>query len=280
MASAAAVWCCAGLSALLLGWPTEVHADLMLYPTRVVLSGRTRSAQVELVNRSTLTQTFRISLVDRRMTETGDIVAASGEEDDPRSAQRLLVFTPRQITLPAGQTQTVRISARKPAELAEGEYRSHLQFDRISTTDSVTEASPTSPDSGQVAVALQTLVGASIPVIVRHGRTTASAALADLSLLEASDPSRARLRFSLTREGNQSVYGDLVATFQAAGRPIQEVGRMNGVAVYVPNASRSVSLGLNVASDLLARGGTLKLQFRERPDAGGGLLAETELIVR
>jgi hypothetical protein len=185
------------------------------------------------------------------------------------------------VTLAPGQTQTIRISARKPAELAEGEYRSHLQFDRIATNDvEEQEDLPSSAAAGQVAVALQTLVGASIPVIVRHGKTDSSVTLESLRLRGSEEPARTTLQFVLRRQGNQSVYGDLIAWLQRPGRPAVEVGRMNGVAVYVPNTSRQVTLGTTLAADLPASSGVVRVQFRERPEVGGRVLAEAELNLR
>ena len=47
------------------------HAELMLYPTRVVIEDRQRGGHVEMINRSQETQTFRIGLYNGRMTEIG-----------------------------------------------------------------------------------------------------------------------------------------------------------------------------------------------------------------
>ena len=116
-----AAWACA--------WPAG--AELSLFPTRIVLEKNQRSAQVELLNRGTAPETYRISVVNRRMTVDGDIVLADNAEPDERFAEAMVRYSPRQVTLQPGQSQTVRVLLRKPAELAAGEYRSHLQFDRV-----------------------------------------------------------------------------------------------------------------------------------------------------
>lgn len=258
-----------------------VRADLMLYPTRVVMSGRVRSAQLELVNRSVVPQTFRISLVDRRMTESGEIVAVSDEGEDPRSARPLLVYTPRQILLPPGQTQVVRLSLRKPADLPDGEYRSHLQFDRLATVEA-TDPADLEPAvaGGQVAVALQTLVGASIPVIVRHGVTLATARIDRLQWQSSAETAVATLQFDLQREGTQSIYGDVIVGWQRPGQSLTELARLNGIAVYVPNTLRRVRLELPPFSLESAAEGELRVQFRERPEAGGKLLVDARVPPR
>ena len=50
--------------------------------------------------------------------------AAPGEH----FADGMLSWSPRQITLQPGTAQVVRLMVRKPEGLAEGEYRSHLDF--------------------------------------------------------------------------------------------------------------------------------------------------------
>ena len=47
------------------------HAELMLHPTRLVFDRNDRAAQVELINNSKEPATYRITLVNRRMTVDG-----------------------------------------------------------------------------------------------------------------------------------------------------------------------------------------------------------------
>lgn len=266
-----AAWACA--------WPAA--AELSLFPTRIVLEKNQRSAQVELLNRGTGPETYRISVVNRRMTVDGDIVLADNAEPDERFADSMLRYSPRQVTLQPGQSQTVRVLLRKPAELAAGEYRSHLQFDRVEDSSAATsiEAAGSAPGGGGIGVVIRALVGASIPVIVRHGDTQAQVALSDLAL-ESEPPSSARiLRLQFDRQGNRSVYGDLRVTFTPNGRAAVEVGRAFGVAVYVPNLLRRARLQLDPPPGVALAGGVLHVTFRERPEAGGALLAEARLAL-
>lgn len=45
--------------------------ELMLHPTRLVFAGNQRAGQLELINNGTRSATHPISLVNRRMSETG-----------------------------------------------------------------------------------------------------------------------------------------------------------------------------------------------------------------
>src|SRR5205823_6329510 len=75
--------------------------DLLVAPTRVVLEGRQRTAEITLVNIGPATATYRISLVNLRMDKMGGTreVEASSAEPGERFANELVRFSPRQVTL-------------------------------------------------------------------------------------------------------------------------------------------------------------------------------------
>ncbi|MFZ2950010.1 MAG: hypothetical protein WA003_11045 [Desulfuromonadaceae bacterium] len=271
----------AALLLLLLWWPQAALAGLMLYPTRVVLESKDRSAQVELINNGDKPETYRIGIFNRRMTETGEVVAADKPQAGEQFADSMLRYSPRQVTLQPGKAQTVRIMVRKPAGLAAGEYRSHLQFDRVADAEGTANLENLAkPEKGEIGIVLQALVGASIPVIVRHGETRVTTTLTGLAL--EPDPGKDNallLSFTIKRDGTRSVYGDLVATFTPAGAGPLEVAKVSGVAVYVPNALRKSKLPIKLPQGVALKKGTLTLRYLDRPEAGGKVLAEAKLVV-
>ncbi|MBV8603128.1 MAG: molecular chaperone [Pelomonas sp.] len=270
----------AGLALALLA--QAAMADLMLFPTRIVFD-RQRAAQVELMNQGQTPETYRIRLVNRRMGPNGEFVAVETPGPGERFADAMLQFSPHQVTIPPGGTQIVRIALRRPVGLAEGEYRSHLQFDRVADASGASSIEDVAhSDGSSVGVVIQALIGASIPVIVRQGDTQAKVALSDLQVLPAGPGNpQGAIALQLDREGNRSVYGDLVATVTTPGGVTLEVGRAGGVAVYVPNASRRAVLPLQLPDGALGLppGGVVKVAYRDRPDAGGRLLAEASLAL-
>lgn len=146
---------------LLLAPFLPARAELMLHPTRIVFDKNARAAQIELINTGSKPASYRISLVNRRMTEAGQFEAAETAQDGERFADAMLRYSPRQITLQPGTAQTVRVMLRKPAELAEGEYRSHLQFDKLPDAEgkASVENKGKDKDATQIGVVLNALVG-------------------------------------------------------------------------------------------------------------------------
>ncbi|MDK6078339.1 molecular chaperone [Massilia varians] len=262
------------MTLLALSWPAQ--ADLMLHPTRIVFDKNQRAAQVELINNGTKPASYRISLVNRRMTDAGQFEVADTPGEGERFADGMLRYSPRQITLQPGTAQTVRIMLRKPAELAEGEYRSHLLFDKLPDAEGSTSVENRGAQNSQIGVMINALVGASMPVIVRHGNVDATVKLAGLALQKdaARNPVLV-LRFE--RDGTGSVYGDVSVSFTPRGGKPEALAQVGGVAVYTPNRARQAALPLQVPKGVTLAGGTLEVAYRARPEAGGKLLAQASL---
>ena len=261
---------------LLLAPFLPAHAELMLHPTRIVFDKNARAAQIELINNGSAPASYRISLVNRRMSEAGQFEPAAQAQDGERFADEMLRYSPRQVTLQPGTAQTVRVMLRKPAELAEGEYRSHLQFDKLPEVEGAASIENQGRNATQIGVVLNALVGASVPVIVRHGATSVSVTLGGL-VLQKDEGGRPQLALAFGREGSSSVYGDVSVTFTPTNGKVRTLGQVGGIAVYTPNRVRKATLPLQVPAGLNLAGGVLEVSYRERPEAGGKLLAQASL---
>lgn len=271
--------CLSALMCLPAPGSAQTPGDLLIAPTRIVLEGRVRTAEVALVNIGSAPATYRISLIHQRMTEDGDLVEVAEPAEGERFADDLVRFTPRQAVLEPRVTQTIRIQVRKPADLPAGEYRSHLLFRAV---PQVAEAAhDEAPPADGLGIRLIPVYGISIPLIVRHGETSAKVSLTDLAVQPASDESpRPVLSLVLNRTGNRSTYGDLTVTMRPAGASKDLVlGRVAGLAVYVPNPVRRASLALDVPEGVSLAGARLKVTYRAKPEDGGAVLAESTLTL-
>ena len=266
---------------LMLGTGAVVSTDVMagpqllVAPTRVVIEGRTRTASVNLVNRGDQTGTFRITFERKRMTETGRIVGIERAQPGEIFADQMIRYAPRQVTLAPGQSQVVRLMVRKPANLPDGEYRSHLLFQGIPQDSGKSIQSQSASKSNTLNVEIIPVLGVSIPVIVRQGNTQASVSLADLQLENRSkDGTQADLVFRAKRSGNRSIYGDFTVFFtpDKGGKKVV-VSRINGLAIYTPNAERIVNLQLKGPDNLKLDSGTIEVIYSEPESAGRKELA-------
>ncbi|MFC4930383.1 fimbria/pilus periplasmic chaperone [Massilia sp. GCM10023247] len=264
------------LACLLLAPLLPARAELMLHPTRVVFDKNTRAAQIELINNGSKPASYRIALVNRRMTEGGKFEAAETAQEGERFADAMLRYSPRQITLQPGTAQTVRVMLRKPAELAEGEYRSHLQFDKLPDVEGQASVEHQGGNGSQIGVVMNALVGASVPIIVRHGIVNAEVRLSGLALGK-DEAKRPQLALQFERAGSASVYGDVSVTFTPKNGKPHSLAQVGGIAVYTPNRVRMATLPLVLPAGVALAGGTLEVSYRDRPEAGGKLLAQASL---
>lgn len=257
----------------------QAMARLMVHPTRVVLENGQRSAQVEIINNSDKPTVYRIELVNRRMDESGGFSPIEAALPGEQFLGDMVRYSPRRVALAPGASQIIRVMVRKPADLAAGEYRSHLLFSQ--QQEDVAPAAAASADRGQIGLSLTALVGISIPVIVRHGKTTSDVSLGSLALAMPAKDGPPVLSLQMSRSGNRSVHGDLAVDFLPAGAGAAiTVARASGVAVYTPNLSRTVSLPLLFPAGVARSAGTLHVSYREPPEHGGTLLAEASLRLR
>ena len=256
-------------------------AGLLVAPTRVVFEGSRRSAALTLTNTGNEVATYRISFIQMEMTEAGQIIEIEEDEASGPFADRMIRYSPRQVTLKPHTPQTVRMRLRKPAELAPGEYRSHLLFRAIPSVKSIPTLMESSKSGSGSAIQIELIpiYGLAIPVIVRHGRTAATARLTRLSMragLSPADPPILSLQIS--RDGNRSVYGNITVTHVNADGQEHVVGRVDGVAVYIPTPLRWLDVLLKPPPGLTLKAGRLRVTYTEVGEANK-VLADAEIIL-
>jgi len=266
------------LLSILSGNASYAGSQIMVTPTRIVFDEKTRTQNVTVINSGNEEGTYRILLVNKRMTPDGNIVNIDKAEEGELFADKMIRYSPRQVTLKAGQSQIVRLSLRKPRDLKDGEYRSHMTFKAMPQNVGTDITKALNKDSKEIGVKLVAIVSVTIPVIIRHGKTDVAVTINSLKLTPPSkEVPKPVLSLELQREGSRSIYGDFVAELESNGKKTI-VGRMNGIAVYTPNKSRTVKLPLTVPEGVKLDG-TLNVYFRTPEQRGSAILAKSLMQV-
>ena len=270
---------CFSLFLVTILYSLDSTATLLVTPSRVVFEDRTRTAQVTLVNKGTETTTYRISFIRQNMTEDGKFVpVAKGEEG--LYADELVRFSPRQVVLQPGQSQIVRLMLRKPRGLADGEYRSHMLMQALPKTTKSDISRAVQKSGNEISVEITTIVGISIPVIVRNGKLNAEVTLSKAALVKSADAKQKPfLELDIVRSGTESVYGDFRVTYKDEKGKSEIVGNVNGVAVYFPNKLRHFQIPLDFSDGSADySSGQFHISYIESgKDEATGLIAETDL---
>ena len=113
--------------------------------------------------------TYRVSVEFRRMDTNGGLEDVKEPTAADKAAADMIIYAPRRITLAPHEPQAIRIAARPPQGLPDGEYRVHLLFRAIPPATPVVQASAAAPEKG-LRFQLTPIYGVTIPVIVRLGK--------------------------------------------------------------------------------------------------------------
>ncbi len=260
--------------------------DINLYPKRVTIDRRQRIASIGLYNRTIDPGEYEISLIDMVMSPTGEVFQLDNlpegvPTDKLRTASEFLRWSPRRVRLLGSEAQTVRIMARPPSDLPEGEYRSHFLAVSVpqdvdtgfSINDAVNGGDADGPDIG---VTIRPRFGISIPVIVRIGETTLDVSLDHVGFVET--PEGLAIALTIAREGTRSAFGDIIVTAPGSDEP---VAIARGIGVYPEVDSRQVLLGINSEFDvsLLQSGLSLTARYIDDDFTPGETLASSTFAV-
>ena len=265
-----------GFAALAVAAPRMASAqgagDLLVAPTRVVLQG-SRGTEVILNNIGAAPATYRISLELRRMTPDGklDDVDPAKANATEAAALAMISYAPRRVTLPPNQPQSIRIGIRAPEGLPDGEYRAHMLFRAIPVAKPVVASA--APKEG-VSIALTPIYGVTIPIIVRKGSLTATAAISDARVGKGAEGQE--FSFALARAGTRSTYGRIRVTKAGLPKPLIEA---RGIAIYAETQNRRVIFPVDPALAAALKG-PVKIDYLEDNDAGGGTIASLDTVIR
>lgn len=244
--------------------------DLLVAPTRVVLDGR-RGTEIILNNIGDEVATYRVTAVLRRMGSDGRLIDVESPNAKEQVAQEMILYAPRRITLPPNQPQAIRLSARAPQGLADGEYRVHMLFRAVPPPrPQVTEQKKVEG----VAFQLTPIYGVTIPIIVRLGNLEAKAALSNIR--KVTDGGKPAIALDINRSGDRSTFGEVRVLKAGVAEPI---ALQRGVAVYTEIGQRSVTIPIDPAQ-LGNATGQVTVQYVEPTETGPVTIAETSAVLR
>jgi hypothetical protein len=263
------------VAAPMFAFPAPAQAgigDLLVAPTRIVLDGR-KGAEIVLNNIGEEPATYRVSVEFRRMDTNGNLEDVKEPTAADKAASDMIIYAPRRVTLAPHEPQAIRIAARAPQGLADGEYRVHMLFRAIPPATPVVPAAAPAADKG-LRFQLTPIYGVTIPVIVRLGNLQATAGIANVQLEKNKDGPEVAL--DLTRSGSRSTFGEVRVLKAGVKDPIAQ---QKAVAVYTEINTRHVSIPVNPAFKGEVAG-PVTVQYVETFDDGSHVIAETQAVLR
>ncbi len=230
-------WSFAALAAVLflgLMKPAMAAGDLLVAPTRIIFERAARSSEITLTNIGDAPATYRISLEFKRMSPDGQLLDVTDPNETEKLTQSMIRYAPRKILLAPGQPQQIRLSLRKPENIADGEYRVHMLF-RAIPEEGIEQLAANAGESQGIAIQLRPIYGVTIPIFIRHGAIDAKANINNVS--QTVVDGQPMLAVNIGRDGKKSVYGAIKVLQSGAKKP---VGYVRGVAVYPEVNQRTI----------------------------------------
>ncbi|HXZ02221.1 MAG TPA: hypothetical protein VEI03_19665 [Stellaceae bacterium] len=255
-----------GMPALAQDRLAEAGGGLLVSPTYLLFDGRERSKSMILTNRGDAPETYRISLINRRQMPDGQLVETAEPAGDAGFASTLVRYAPRQVVLKPNQPQTIRLLLQLPADLPDGEYRSHVLLQQVPTVHADDVANP---NATGLSMRIRAVFGITVPLVVRKGNLTAMAALSDLKPVRLADGHNG-LSLHLDRTGTRSLRGDLTVLID--GEP---AGWLNGINVFLSTPYRELVVPLTTAGEL--KGHRIAVEFTEGEDTLSAATAKQSL---
>lgn len=196
----------------------------LVSPKRVMIDDKERATAITIVNRSNQTKVYNFSWERRAQSITGEDLLLGKDETIAgyQPADDYLVYSPRQVIIRPGKTQKIRILARRPADLPEGEYHSHLL---ISPTSVPTESEPDNNAGSGVGGVIEVIANISIPVFLRQGKTTLDFDLTSNAVSQKNG--RTGIKMDVVNRSTRSVYMKPVLECVNAQNQTQDITLQN-----------------------------------------------------
>jgi hypothetical protein len=253
------------LAGLTLAAPLAAQG-VMIAPTAIFIDHRTRSGAVTLYNPNTEPAEVTVSLIyGYPVTDSaGTITLYAPEAPDstePSAAAWLQAF-PRRLTVMPRERQTVRLLARPPASLPDGEYWARLVVTARAGQIPVSGI----PDTAQIQVGLNLEVRSLLGVYYRKGRVASGVRIAGLGAELVQDT--LVVRPALERLGNAAFLGTI------RGALVDSTGATKAQLRLMVAVPRMLAPRLTAYTGVLPPGRyQLRLEvLAEREDLGGAVL--------
>ena len=230
------------------------------------------SATLILRNPSTGSRTYRLSWEDKLADGNGGYSMITEGEEWP-SAKEMVRLSPRQITVGPNENQTVRFSWRPPADLAAGEYRSHLLLQVIPDISEPTATLDGAGSEEGVGIQVFMQMSFSIPVVVRHDTDAPQVSISGVKAVPGKSKEHMGLDVSFDRVGEASSFGKVVVELQRdANSPVEQIGEYKELSIFQEVKKRTVTIPLRDAE--IPEGAWVRVAYEGLNEYKGILWAE------
>lgn len=169
--------------------------NIIISPTRAVIEKK-KTINIKIINPTNLHTSYRIDMISMELDDKGSLYTPEKLNFHAEQAIKMLKYSPRRVKLEPNGIQTIRIMARKPADLPDGEYRCHMRVTPLPPAEQKINQADKNKET--IDVKINYLVSTSIPLIIRHGDISKNIKVKELKL------ENEELFISMERTGKKS----------------------------------------------------------------------------
>ena len=205
---------------------------LFVAPHRVLIPDGEATAVLSVANNSDVPRRYDLTMVDQVMGENG---ITERKDTFEYSLKRMVKFVPRRFSLKPNEKQAVRVMVRRPRDLADGDYHSHLLFREVplSVKDKRDLQKERKETEKKATFEIRTLYGVAVPIVVQQGKIESDVSLGDVVLGKSEKHADLKqLNVSFNRTGNAEAVGYLSAQYEKAGQEAVPIVEGQWVRLY------------------------------------------------
>jgi hypothetical protein len=246
--------------------PIKVISQILVVPTLVHLSDTKKTGHITVQNNSDKPREYEIEInfgypVSDDSGNVSVKILDSISEKEP-SAIKWVRLYPRRFVLQPGESQTVRIVARPPSGLVDGEYWARPS---VLSKPSPGEQVSSNHGSNEISVNIGLEIKVFISLNYRKGKVNTGVTISDLLVNIGNN--KLILLTSVKREGNAAYLGNIVMRLRnKAGEVIREI--LQDIAVYY---SLMKKIELDVKG-LQSGSYTVEVELNTRREEQGGII--------
>lgn len=212
--------------------PSIAQADVLIMPIRTVFKDRDRMKNITLVNSSPTYAKYALTFFYQKQNPDGTYTKQEEPVNPAGDIAKMIVYSPREVSLPPNGRQAVRLSLRDAATLPDGEYRVHMRLKRVEERRTRDENEQDAKKGATTNIAIN--VGFAVPIIVRKGRNDATAKITNVEYLPASSDGKMppRVAFNIERKGSFGTLGKIHIYSSKKGKSESLMSEANNVNIF------------------------------------------------
>lgn len=203
-----------------------------------------RKNSFKVFNKGSIDSSCKISLTHFSISDSSQFERVDNAEEAHNPAHKLIRYSPRNVTVKAGESQAVKLTFRRIPGLADGEYTSYMRLTCEENDEVTVKGVPT----------LRSRINYNLPVVIRNGELQVSGNI-DRAVLKQNS-----VDVTLSREGNRSLIGDFAIIGRETGKIYAE---QKSIGLYEPASSLVSSIKLPIMPNE-----PLRVTFMENKKSG------------